>query len=452
MQPADDSVLLRRFTETQSDEAFAALVSRHVNLVYSVALRQTGRPHQAEEITQAVFILLARKAAGLRHEKALTSWLFQATRLTASNFIRSETRRRRREEEAHMQEMFNANDNANPAAAPDETWARIAPLLDGAVGSLREKDRRALLMRFYEGRSLRELGAVLGASEAAAEKRVSRALDKLRNYFAKRGVDSSVDAITSAMAAHSIQAAPAALAKSATAAALAKGAATSISTSTLVKGALKIMAWTKAKTAIVAGTVALLAVGTTTTTLIYRALPKPTVHLTAMPSDWSTGDGRPDQWSWADGEFHAHSNRGDSVLLSDKQYGDVTLSAMVTTTNRQAGLALRMNGAGEGYIAMFIPSKTAWTDSRNGGRVVLYKRTGSDQVSVKSYKGRLLDTAGQSAKFTFSAKGKNLEVRLNDQVVLQVKDPDFPTGSIGLRIYGDSRQPCDATFSDVTIH
>src|SRR5688572_1664410 len=176
MLPTDDSVLLRQYAENHSDEAFAALVTRHINLVYSVALRCVGDPHLAEEVAQAVFILLAKKAAQLRHDKALSSWLFQTTRLTASNFIRGETRRHRREQEAHMQSVLNDPGN--------DVWPRIAPLLDDAVAGLSEKDRDAIVLRFYEGRSLREVGAVLGASEAAAEKRVSRAVEKLRTFFA----------------------------------------------------------------------------------------------------------------------------------------------------------------------------------------------------------------------------------------------------------------------------
>src|SRR5213083_3295074 len=131
MQSTDDSALLRQYLEDHSDAAFAALVTRHINLVYSVALRHVGDPHQAEEITQAVFILLARKAAQLRHDKALSSWLFQATRLTASNFVRSETRRHRREQEAHMQSVLN-----DPGS---DVWPRIAPMLDDAVAGLNEK-------------------------------------------------------------------------------------------------------------------------------------------------------------------------------------------------------------------------------------------------------------------------------------------------------------------------
>ena len=256
MEPVDDSALLRQFAENHSDEAFAELVARHVNLVYSVALRQVGHPQNAEEITQAVFIILAKKAAGLRHEKALSSWLFQATRFTAINFVRSEIRRQNREQEAQMQTILNESGG--------EVWPKIAPLLDDAVAALREKERRAIVLRFYEGRSLREVGLALGASEDAAKKRVGRALEKLRQSFAKRGVDSTTAAIAETISANSVLIAPVALAKTATAVALAKGAAASTSTLTLIKGALKIMAWTKAKTAIVVGAVVLAAAGGST--------------------------------------------------------------------------------------------------------------------------------------------------------------------------------------------
>src|SRR5262245_40125636 len=100
MQSTDDSVLLRQYIRNNSEEAFATLVARHVNLVYSVALRHVGNPHHAEEITQAVFIILAKKAGELRHDKALASWLFRAARLTANNFVRSEVHRARREQKA----------------------------------------------------------------------------------------------------------------------------------------------------------------------------------------------------------------------------------------------------------------------------------------------------------------------------------------------------------------
>jgi len=232
--------LLRRYAEQGSDDAFAALVTRHVNLVYSVALRRSGNPHHAEEITQAVFIVLARKASGLRQGRALSSWLFQTTRLTAANFVRSEQRRRTREQEAHMQSLAN-----EPSA---EVWTRIAPLLDDAVAALREKERRAVLLRFYEDKNLCEVGAALGISEEAAKKRVSRALEKLRMRLHRRNAAVSASLLSSLLTAHCVKAAPPTLAKVATASALSQGVATTASTLILAKGALKIMTWTKTQT------------------------------------------------------------------------------------------------------------------------------------------------------------------------------------------------------------
>ncbi|MDE3098646.1 MAG: hypothetical protein KGJ88_04170, partial [Verrucomicrobiota bacterium] len=145
-----------------------------------------------------------------------------------------------------------------------ETWAQIASLLDGAMGKLGRKDHDALVLRFFENKNFAEVGAALGASEDAAKMRVGRALEKLRRFFAKRGVNPTAAAIGETISANSVQTAPAALAKTVTAVALAKGAAASTSTLTLTKGALKVMAWTKVKTAIVTGVVVLLAAGTTT--------------------------------------------------------------------------------------------------------------------------------------------------------------------------------------------
>ncbi|MDR3456591.1 MAG: sigma-70 family RNA polymerase sigma factor [Verrucomicrobiae bacterium] len=233
MTPDTDSDLLRQFVEHEADAAFAGLVERHVNLVYSVAHRQTGDAHQAEEITQAVFLILAKKAGTLRHEPALSSWLFQATRLTANNFLRGESRRRAREQEAYMQSTLN-----EPA---DEAWPRIAPLLDRAVETLGEADRRAILLRFYEGRNLRDVGAALGASEDAAKKRVNRAVEKLRKFFTKRGVVLPATTLTAALAANSVQAAPAGLAAAVSAIAL---AGTAVTTSTLIAATTKTIVMT----------------------------------------------------------------------------------------------------------------------------------------------------------------------------------------------------------------
>ena len=260
MQVLDDMPLLREYAAHGSEAAFAELVSRRIGFVYSAALRQLRDPNLAEETTQAVFILLAQKAGRISASTILTGWLFKTTRFVALAQMRTCAKRRQREQEAHMQSELHA-----PAADP--LWEQMSPLLDEALASLGEKDRQAVLLRFFEGKSLAEVGDVLGAGEDTARKRVSRALDKLRKYYSKRGVNSTAAIIAGSISSNSVQVPPVALAKSVSTIALAKGAAGSTSTLTLIKGALKIMAWTKAKTAIVASVGVLLAAGTTTVTV-----------------------------------------------------------------------------------------------------------------------------------------------------------------------------------------
>lgn len=169
-----------------------------------------------------------------------------------------------------MQNILTGGGDAASQPSFDETWNQIAPLLDGAMEKLGPKDHDALVLRFFENKNFAEVGAALGASEDAAKMRVSRALEKLRTFFTKRGVRSTTAILAGTISANSIQAAPMALAKAVTAVAIAKGATASISTLTLIKGALKIMAWSKAKTAVV-GVIAIACALTTTTLVIHHA-------------------------------------------------------------------------------------------------------------------------------------------------------------------------------------
>jgi RNA polymerase sigma factor (sigma-70 family) len=250
MQLMDDNELLRQYAQTSSEEAFATLVSRHIDMVYSAALRHVANHHQAEEITQAVFVILAGKARLLSTGTILAGWLFRTTRFTAANYMRAEIRRARREQEACMQ--------SNLSEDRGSSWQDVAPMLNDAIAGLREGDRNAIVLRFLQGKDYKAVAAALGGTEEAAQMRVGRALEKLRKLFAKRGVVLMASALGGLMAAQATQAAPLGLAASVTLGAL-QGTSLTASTLTLVKGTLKLMAWTKLKLAVGASVVLLLA-------------------------------------------------------------------------------------------------------------------------------------------------------------------------------------------------
>ena len=255
--------LVREFAANQSEPAFAALVERHIGLIHSAALRQVGDAHLAEDITQAVFVVLARKAASLGLKTVLSAWLYRTTRYAAADALKARRRRAAREQEAYMQSSLNSGGDAPSPSTSEEIWAQLAPLLDDAMAELGETDRTALVLRFFENKTAREIAEALRMEEAAAQKRVTRALEKLRAIFVKRGVTLTATVIAGAVAANSVQAAPAGLAVAITAAA-AKGATISASVITLVKGTMKMMTWIKLKTAIVLGAATLVVGGTAT--------------------------------------------------------------------------------------------------------------------------------------------------------------------------------------------
>ena len=205
MQIQDNMPLVREYAASRSEAAFETLVARNIDLVYSAAMRQVGDPHLAQEITQAVFIILARKAGSLRPGTILTGWLFKATRYTAAAQLRAIARRQRLEREARME-------FSTPETREESEWQHIAPLLDEAMAELNETDRHALLLRYFEGQTLPEVGTALALTEEAARKRVTRGLEKLRKYFVRRGVTLSATVIAGMVAANSVQAAPAGLA------------------------------------------------------------------------------------------------------------------------------------------------------------------------------------------------------------------------------------------------
>src|SRR5438132_59620 len=230
----DDYQLLQRYAHEGSEAAFAELVSKYVNLVYSAALRRLGGdPHLAQDVAQLVFTDLARKARSLRREVVLAGWLHRATRFAAAQLIRGERRRQRRKQEAVVMNISESTSD----------WEQIRPLLDEALDELSRVDRDALILRFMEQRSFSEVGRALGSNEEAARKRVSRALERLRELMVSRGVTTTAAALSTAVTVNAVQVVPAGLTSTLTTAALASTGTGAAATLT----ALKFMAATKLK-------------------------------------------------------------------------------------------------------------------------------------------------------------------------------------------------------------
>jgi RNA polymerase sigma factor (sigma-70 family) len=203
-----DSELLGRYARTRSEDAFTELVRRHVNLVYSAALRQvSGDAHHARDVAQTVFTDLARKAGSLACRASLTGWLYTSTRFAAAKIVRTERRRHHREDKF----MRDPTNEISAGVSPGTDWEKFHPVLDDAMHELNEDDREAVLLRYFENRQFAEMGARLDLNENAARMRVERALEKLRVIFAKRGITTGA-ALASLISAHAVQMAPAGLA------------------------------------------------------------------------------------------------------------------------------------------------------------------------------------------------------------------------------------------------
>jgi RNA polymerase sigma factor (sigma-70 family) len=200
---ANDLDLLERYSREHSQDSFTALVTRYMNLVYSAALRQVRSPQLAEDVCQTVFSQLARKADKLKPNTILSAWLYQTTRNASIDIVRSEVRRKVREQIAIQM------------SAPNETsaaWTDIEPLLDEAMQSLEQTDRTAILLRFFEGKSLSEVGHAIGSNEDAAQKRIQRAVERLRKFFEKRKLKIGAAGLVAVLSANAVQSAPSGLA------------------------------------------------------------------------------------------------------------------------------------------------------------------------------------------------------------------------------------------------
>jgi RNA polymerase sigma factor (sigma-70 family) len=240
-----DPNLLRAYAERRSEAAFAELVRRHIDLVHSAAVRMVNDSHLAEDVTQGVFVALAKDAGKLAAHPVLSGWLHTTTRNIAAQAIRSEARRRKREQLAAAM-----HDPSETAAA----WDGIAPHLDAALAELPSSDRDAVLLRYFENQSARDIAAVLGISPEAAQKRVNRGVEKLREKLAKRGITAGAAGLTGAISAHAVQAAPAGLAVAISGTAPAGTALAAIGTKIIAMTTIQKLIAGAAVVAIIAGT------------------------------------------------------------------------------------------------------------------------------------------------------------------------------------------------------
>jgi RNA polymerase sigma factor (sigma-70 family) len=243
-----DAQLLERYVRDKSEEAFAEIVRRYLNLIFSAALRQVRQPQLAEEVTQSVFVDLAKQAKTLAPDTILSAWLYQVARRTAVDVIRRESRRQTRERTALELTHMNAS---------DVDWTQVEPLLEEGMEALEEKDRAVLLLRYFENKSLLEVGQTLGINEDAARKRVSRSVERLREFFVRRGVSVSSMGLTATITSNAIQSAPAALGPAVISAALVSGTTVTVSATAVSK----IFAMTTLQKALLATTLVAVAAG-----------------------------------------------------------------------------------------------------------------------------------------------------------------------------------------------
>lgn len=249
---SEDAELLRRYAEERCEAAFAELVRRHVNLVYFAALRQMGGdPHRAQDVAQSVFIDFARKASMLAGRATLTGWLHTSTRFAAAKARRTDATWHKREQEAHtMRELLRESSST-------ADWEKLLPMIDDVIHELNERDREAVLLRFFEGQPFAEIGAMLKVSEDGARMRVERALDKLRTMLARRGVSSTSAALAVVFANQVGATVPVGLAASITGAAL-----SGVAGSEAGAAAVLIAFMTATKTTVTLGVVAALTITT----------------------------------------------------------------------------------------------------------------------------------------------------------------------------------------------
>lgn len=347
-----DAELLQRYVRDHSESAFEELVARHLNLVYSAALRQTnGDAHLAEDITQSVFTDLARKAAKLVHHTSLLGWLYTSTRYVAANARRTAQRRNIREQAAHAMNAILSH----PEPTPD--WSHLSPLLDEAMHQLDEQERTAVLLRHFDDRSYVEIGYEIGMTENAARKRVDRALEKLHAILAKQGVTLTVMALAGLLSANAVGAAPSHLAAKIASGALAGVAAGGLLTTTVAW----VSAALRTKTALVGMAATLL----TVSGLVYASRsavnPKPPIALSST----------------------SVTNDVPVVAMSSLPATNLTTAPVMTVTNISGSvLHLKLVTADSGKPIPMVPiDYRSWAGDKFAGRQIVTDRAGECDIT-----------------------------------------------------------------------
>jgi len=372
-----DIDLLRQYAQLRSERAFEELVRRHVNLVYSVAWRQTRDPHVAEEIVQAVFIILARKAGAIGSKVIITGWLCRTARFVASKAIATRQRRAAIEHQASME--------PNPIGE-SSAWPPIEPTLDDAMAQLPDKDHDILTLRFFEGRSFKDIASVTGTTDAAAKMRVGRALEKLRGIFAQHGITASVALIASTVSAYSVQAAPPYLATAVASAALKTGAA-STSEMALAKTTLKFMAWTKLKTAIAVGAI-VLAVGGGATMALHHVNPPAqsaspfafagyaTPEASVESLIWGASTGDPEKY--LDALTPLERERFRNRVFAGKSDDEVRRRSLAFAKGMIGYKITRKEAISEDEVRVEVTAPPSQDALKSGSSVIVMKKIGND--------------------------------------------------------------------------
>jgi RNA polymerase sigma factor (sigma-70 family) len=387
MTCSDDDLLLTQAAAAGSREALAAIARQYAGFVYHAALRQVRDPHLAEDVTQAVFVILQDKVRTLRPGTVLHAWLFTTTRYAANNALKMRARRIHHERVAATMRPEKVEAGNAAPLEPD-----VAPLLDAALAQLRADDRSAVLLSFFAKKSWRDVGTAIGVSEEAARKRVERAIVRLRRFFVKRGVEVTGAAIVATMSTSADAAAPAALVET-IAGNLMSAPATAGTVGALAKGVMHMMTWAKIKLTCAVTALALSIVCATGAAMLRhggagddKTVPPPAdavaelanetkVELLGVCKRPSAGEA----WWNADGSPAAAPYTG-----SDGSNNNITIDPPA-----QREVVFRITGAGidDMGIRIELPDQRGWTTGQIDGaqdcRVISFNSMGKDTADLR---------------------------------------------------------------------